>query len=62
MPKARDTRKAWLDAIAKIQTEAEKTFPDHVGKLDQLKFHLTTASMVVDDLHDTTPYQPNTTI
>jgi hypothetical protein len=57
--KQRDTRKAWLDALAKVQTEAEKAFPEHVGKLGQLKFHIDTASMVVDELHDTTPHIPS---
>lgn len=60
MASKRDTRKAWQDAMDKIAVEAALKFPDNSGKLHQLAFHLTTAAMVVDDLHDYPPFVPHT--
>lgn len=52
------TRDRWKATLEKLQADAEKAFPGNPAKTEQLKFHLVTAAMVVDDLHDTTPATP----
>lgn len=53
-------RDRWKATLEKLQADAEKAFPGNPGKTGQLKFHLSTAAMVVDELHDTTPAQSHT--
>jgi hypothetical protein len=53
---AKSYRKTWKAALDQVSKEAHAQFPEHVGKLQQLDAILTSASMVVDDLHDLTPY------
>lgn len=58
-PRKVDRRKAWHDALDKVQADALKAFPEQVGKNEQLASVVATAHMLVDELHDTTPAVPH---
>lgn len=45
-------RKKWQTALAEIEVEARAEFPDEPDRLNQLSAHLSTVSMVLDNLCD----------
>jgi hypothetical protein len=56
---AKPNRKALHAALDEVDKAAEQ-FKDNPAKQEQLRAHLATCHMVVDDLFDTAPLPPST--